>query len=789
MKLVKFEFLKVITSKLFIITFVLFALCNFIFLSYDNYAESKSNIPYKAYSLLESNLKNKTHEEKGKFIDEIYERVYGINLIYNIQNNLKSENSGMREYGEYLREENKDLYNKYYEEARNNPTFKYTGDSSIELSFLESVKNEYDKVDNYDSAIDDILVDAKGLQGISIFKESSDDISIKNIERTTNAYESMKGTKVDFEMDKGMEKFTSVTITDFFVLILIFIIATILITEEKEKNLFTIIKSTKNGGMMTILSKITSLFLLVSVISILFYGMNFLYYFFTIGYGNMATTIQSMEMFILSTLKINIGCYLLLFFISKILILFFISCIMFYFTVKFDNSSESIIGIVIILLIDFLFFKGIDLSSNINLLKSFNLISLIDVNNAYSIYDNLQLGSILFEKTFILLILQGIFVVIFLILTIIKYLRSMSITTKDSIILSKLQNIKIFKNIKLSNIFTFETYKLLFTNKVLIIIILFALFLGFNYKNQNFRLSFNESFYKNYMDVLRGDLTLEKETMILNTKNEYIEAEEQLSKIKELMDSGELSIIEGNYAMMSYEDILATREMFMRIEDKYKYIKEHSNAKFVYDTGYNKLFRIDNKMNENDIYLLVVTIISLLGLFTMEYKTGFIHILNATKKGRKITARNKVIATIFIGTIIYAISVIPEIMFTLKTYGLDNLSSSITSLSYFESLPAFITILEYLIIFYIARYVSYIMIILLIEYIALKLKNYVFAFITASSVLLIPFLLNILKFTKTLPFPLINLSWIIGEFQRIIFIPIIVIASIFLYNSILKRLE
>ncbi|MDE6141982.1 MAG: hypothetical protein K2G03_05205, partial [Bacilli bacterium] len=73
MKLVKFEFLKVITSKLFIITFILFAFCNFIFLSYGNYAESKSSIPYKAYSLLESDLKGKSHEAKGKFIDEIYE--------------------------------------------------------------------------------------------------------------------------------------------------------------------------------------------------------------------------------------------------------------------------------------------------------------------------------------------------------------------------------------------------------------------------------------------------------------------------------------------------------------------------------------------------------------------------------------------------------------------------------------------------------------------------------------------------------------------------------------------
>ena len=97
--------------------------------------------------LLQQELIDKTHEEKGKLIHDAYERVYAIQLIYNVQTNLSSENEGMRTYGKTLREQNKDLYNRYYEEAMSQPVFPYTGDFEHEYALLEQVKNDYEKID------------------------------------------------------------------------------------------------------------------------------------------------------------------------------------------------------------------------------------------------------------------------------------------------------------------------------------------------------------------------------------------------------------------------------------------------------------------------------------------------------------------------------------------------------------------------------------------------------------------------------------------------------------------
>lgn len=788
MKLIKFEFLKIITSKVFLVPLLVLLSANFIFLNYGSYLETKDGIPYQAYHRMEDDLKGKTIVEKGEFIGEQYERVYAIHIIYNIQNNLKSENAGMREYGESLREENRDLYDQYYEEAKNDPAFPYTGDITKELTFLEEVKNGYDQINHYQDLIQTILAESDDLQGISIFNEPKDDISIKNIRNTTDAYQKMLSTKVNFELDHGVKKLISLTFTDYFVLILIFILATILMSEEKEKNLFAIIRTTKNGQVQTILAKIATLFCVLFIVCLLFYGMNFLYYFVTIGYGNVFSTIQSLPIFIYSTFKVNIMIYFLVFFASKILTLFLIAMIMFCLAVSLQHSVEVVSGVIVILLFSFLLDKGIDIHSPFNLLKALHFLNLLDTNEIYRIYHNLQFGPFLFEKASILIILQSMAVFCLLILSVWRYSK-MNMKSKNYLIWTKLSNIHILKNMKFHRVFQFETFKLLFSNQVWIIFILFVLFLGFHYRHQNFNLSLNEAFYKNYMDVLSGDLTDDKEAMIQNTIKEYEQADNELTKIANLIETGALSIAEGNLAAMPYEDVLATREMFMRVQEKYEYVKEHCDASFVYDSGYQKLLRIGNVINENDIYLLIVTALSIPGLFIMEYKTGMIHILNATKQGRKKTIKNKIMISMLIAAFLFIISVIAEIMSAYQMYGMENLTRSIISIPYFKHWPPAITIWQYMILFYCVRYLSYAMLVLFIVDIALIQKNFVYAFVSTAGIFLMPIIIHLCGFQQMMIFPFMNLSSMQSNVFYLIWIPIIAIIMIFLYNDIMKRWE
>lgn len=605
---------------------------------------------------------------------------------------------------------------------------------------------------------------------------------------TTDAYQPMLQTEVNYEPDQGIKKLTTLTFTDFFVFILIFISATVLMTEEKEKNLFNIIKSTKNGQLQTILAKTATLFSALVIICLLFYGMNFLYYFITVGYGNVFSSIQSLPILMYSILKINILTYFLVFFISKIITLFLIAMIIFFFAVRFHHSGEIVTAVLILLLVSVLLDKGVDLHSPFNLLKAFHFLNLIDTNEIYRVYGNLQFGALLFEKITILMILQISAILCLSALTVLQYLN-MNIHAKDYSRWVKLSNIPILKNTIFHRVFHFESFKLLFSNRAGMLIILFGLLLVFLYQHQNFNLSLNEAFYKNYMDVLSGDFTHDKEVLIQNAVNEYEQADNELAKIKHLVDTGVLSIVEGNQAAMPYEDVLATREMFMQVQEQYEYVKEHTEASFVYDSGYHKLFRTGNAINENDIYLFIVTALSLPGLFIMEYKTGMIHILRATKAGRKKTIKNKIKISMLMGTLLFFISVIAEIMSVNQMYGMANLSCSVTSIPYFEHMPHGITIWQYMILFYVIRYLSYSMLILLTVDIALIQKNLVYAFVSTTGIFLMPIIFHALGFLQTGIIPFMNLSWMMNNIFRMIWLPVIVMTAIFLYNDILRRWE
>ena len=352
-KIIKHEFLKIFTSKLFLYTLMVFILANIVLLIYTQNIAKNDEIPYSAYKILNEEIKDLSELEKQELIGKEYERNNAFSIISNILNNKNSDNAYIREFAETLKNENKELYDKYINEY---PTrgYKYTGDESKELAFLQEIKREYEECKNYKQIIIEILEKAENLETISIFQESQDDFSNKNIKDTAQNYEKMLDTELEFIPAKGINSFTKMGITDILIVLLIFVIATIIIYEEREKNLFPLIKSTKNGRCKTILAKIFVMFILIFAISLILYSINFIYYAITIGYGNLSANLQSINTFLYSTLPISIGGYILLFFITKIAVFFIISLIILLTSNLAKNNVSNYMALILIFGISFL---------------------------------------------------------------------------------------------------------------------------------------------------------------------------------------------------------------------------------------------------------------------------------------------------------------------------------------------------------------------------------------------------------------------------------------------------
>ena len=744
-KIIKFEFLKIFTNKLFIFTILALILANIIIIHITNKL-NENEIPNSAYKLLNMEIKDLSEEEKGDLIESEYEKNYAYNIINNIKNLENSENDYMREYSESVKQENINLYEKYIDDFEN-ATYKYTGDIGKEFSFWEEIKNEYGESKNYTQIVKDILDKAENLETISIFKDSQDDFSSKNIKDTAKEYEKMQNTEVTFTPSKGINTFTQMGVTDIFVILLIFVIAVIIIYEEREKNLLILIKSTKNGRSKTIFSKIIVMFLYIIAISIIMYGINFIYYGISIGYGNLNASIQSINTFIYCTLQINIWQYLVLFIITKIIMLFIISLMILLISSVSRNNISSYITLIGIFGISYILYITIDPISNFNVFRVVNIINLIEVNGIFKTYTNLN---ILGNMQNILTL--SIFFAIILLLTlgtanVYIFNTKKDLQIRENYLFKKLGKIKFFKTHINHSIFANEAFKIFVTNKVIIVLILFVVFQIYCLNHINKNISFNENIYKNYMTSLEGELTVDKEKFIQAEEEKYEQAQISITNIDKKVMNGEITQEEAERYKEPYNQILSTQEVFLKVYNQYQYIKNNPKAEFVYDTGYKDLLRVNkNSFLESDIYIIMVSIMCFTGIFIMEYRTGMIKILNTTPKGKKYTAKNKIKVCLLASLIIFAISIVPEIIKIGEIYGFSNITASITSMSEFSNLPTTISILEYIVIMYMIRFIVFDSIILFILWISFKLKNTTYTILATSSILLIPIILTQLKF-------------------------------------------
>lgn len=790
--IIKFELLKIVTSKLFIYTLLVFTLMDVFVLIYTGNVLKQDEIPYSSYRLLNEQLKTLTKEQKKQLIEEQEEKNSAFSIIDTIRNLQNSENEAMVEYSKILREENQEITEKYMNQYQN-AEYPYTKDASKELAFWKEIKQEFEETERYQETINTILTKAEELETISVFQESINDFSSQNIKDTAKQYEKMLPTKIDYQPAKGIECFTKMGITDILMILFIFIISSIMVLEEKQKNLLMLIKSTKEGRIKTMVGKIIVMGLLIIGFSSMLYLIQFVYYGITIGYGNLGASLQSINTFLFSTLPINIGEYLLLFLGTKMIVFFIVSLIILLISIFAKNSVTTYIAVIAVFLISFWLYQAIDPGSSFQVIKYINIINLLETNGIYKTYFNLKIGNSR-EDVLTLSIIFGIILLFSLILGIIfLFDRKRDLTTKDSRLLSKVKNFTILKLKIATKVFTHELYKLFITNKVAIFLIAFMIFQIVNLNTASKTVSFSENTYKNYMKLLEGKLTSEKVKFIEEENKKFVEAEMSIKNIEEKQQKGELSKQVANRYKEPYEDMLSTQEIFNRVLAQYEYIKENPEAEFVYDTGYKELLRVNkNAFIENDLYLVVISIICFTSLFVIEYRTGMIHLLNTTPKGRKYTAKSKIVVCIIAGVMIFLITSIPEIIQIEQIYGLSRITTSIISLSYFQGLPVEMSILAFMIIMYLLRLIGLISIILVILWISLKVKNSTYAILIASAILLIPMILVFLGISFANSFtiiPVLNVSKIIlaGGKQHWFYIIIPILIGCYCYWNLGKK--
>ena len=253
---------------------------------------------------------------------------------------------------------------------------------------------------------------------------------------------------------------------------------------------------------------------------------------------------------------------------------------------------------------------------------------------------------------------------------------------------------------KSNSLFIGEAYKLLIDGKGFFILVGFFVLLAVTHKPvwEEYYIS-TDYYYEAYIEKLEGAVTEEKEN--------YLKEEQQ--RFEQLLisfENGEISDEIYEYKMKGYE---AFRRL---IDEKLPYLQE-TGGYFIHETGY-RILTGDGIFQYKDIQMAFLASAVLLYIFSyqygIEYQSEMDVLLRTCYLGRGRTVLAKAGLGALITTIIYCVTYLPLYIDVFQKYGLEGLNAPANSLNNLAKIPVGITILQYLILVSVMRYVGYLLI-------------------------------------------------------------------------------
>ena len=184
--------------------------------------------------------------------------------------------------------------------------------------------------------------------------------------------------------------------TDIFVILLAFLFIGSLITEEKEKGLFYITRTTKYGISHSIIAKLIALFISCILFEVIFFLSNYMFFGISTGFSDISIKLQSISPYIGSNLSISILGYILISIITKSFILFGLCTVITAFCILSDSMLLPYLYGIISLVVSWILYTIIPNVSKFEILKHLNLFGLFRTESLYGTYLNLNFLAIQF---------------------------------------------------------------------------------------------------------------------------------------------------------------------------------------------------------------------------------------------------------------------------------------------------------------------------------------------------------------------------------------------------------
>lgn len=678
----------ILISLMFILNFSLFA-----------YAQQQSEIPLTAYKALQAKLQTLPNEERYLYIcdyDDMIQDHFILQQILYLEGRQDSDSLNRRDL---LRSQYPDI------EKRTSPDFLetaiyYTKNLEQEAQFIQAIRKEMEQLHGYHDRLSQIQDEADQISSISIFSDPTS-FSSKNIKKTAEDFKNMQDVVITYQLDKGIKEALHFPFTDVLVILMIGVIATALILEEKEKRLFCFVRPCINGGTKTIAIKCLVMGISVACVILLLYASNLIYMQINCGLGSLQASLQSLGQYAQSTLHLSIGGYLVMFTATKWIAACIIGALMMLITL-FSRQRIFCFGAMLLIIgIEFLLYQYLPNHQAISVLRYINFISFLRTDIFYEMYYNLNIFQHAYSLQKLAQIIMMALFILLLAAICLTYTKKQNLYSRHTDFFSRMKKQRFFPYLWVQ-----ESYKVFWVQKGLMIILIFIGIQGYSLQHNSIYVSIEESRYMHYIEMMKGKPSDTADQFISSQQQHYADLHMQYDKNEQSFNEGIINKTQYDYMQNALETQLFNESLFQKAVQQYDYVKEDSQREMVVPFGYERLFF----NTEVSILPAILSIISITLLFSNLLCTEYTHradrLLLACQKGNKVLLQCKLRIALMCGFLLTLLAYLPNIVHIFNKYGTLGLHASITSLSVFAALPSAMSIMTYLILSFLLKLVA-----------------------------------------------------------------------------------
>ncbi len=584
------------------------------------------------------------------------------------------------------------------------------------LTYVDKFSSYREDLQNYIANEEKLLAGMPSQSLIYLYTQQ-----IINVYKTFEA----KNVQPKYEIIRGWDQLFNYDYIGVFLLVGSTVIACAVMINDRSIGFYSILSSTKNGRRKTVCSKLLTVTLLSGGMTLLFSVSVFGLIAIQCGFSSYGNSIQAIDTLRYAPYSFSMIGYAALQLVVRVLTVVSYSTLICLISILVRNYLYAYLS-SLLLAGSQLWIHLTNTVPGISFLKINNLFALLQVNGLFNRYRAFAFCGDAVNNLYLLAgmaVVLGLFAfttsVIFchsrrtfklLKPKYLKRLRNHFISKKEN---SKLEDIKTGRHP--ISLYSYEIKKIF--SPLLIALILIALFgisVWLSYKQNQRKFTYNQAIYYEYIDKISGELDDTAEQYILNEKERLQEQISLEKRALERYNSGQIDYEEYRRIREEAESARYCNDVFQTVLDHRDYIiKREKNTGqsvwFVHNIGWEQYFSKDF-----DFLLYLCVLLISYNLFSCEYAgtregIGFYPILSVSKKGLNPTLKAKLLTLVGIITFFFLLFIGTDLFLFIKAFGLNEVTAPLASLEMYEGITANISILVYLLLSIIVKYIAYLL--------------------------------------------------------------------------------